>query len=124
VSGPMEPGTPLPWGEWHGDIIAAGDAASDYDDYVIAGIGVSRGSRSSFYSPVKAHKPAGKANAAYIVRACNSFPDLVEAANKAREHLAAIHPAARTGVEQEVLNALADAITKAQAPKDGRGGVL
>ena len=71
--------TSLPWREWHGDIVAEGDEASDYDDYVIAGIGVSYGSRSSVYCPVRAHKPEGKANAAFIVRACNSHSDMLEA---------------------------------------------
>ena len=66
--------TALPWREWHGDIVADGDALSDYDDYVIAGIGTSYGSRSSVYCPVKAHKPEGKANAALIVERVNKGP--------------------------------------------------
>jgi hypothetical protein len=71
-----KPATPLPWKLWHGDIIAEGNSASDYDDYVIAGIGTSNGGRSSPYCPVRAHKPDGQANAAYIVTACNAYPHL------------------------------------------------
>ena len=71
---PRDGHTPLPWKEWHGDIVAEGDAVSDYGDYVIAGIGQSIGSRSSAYSPVRAHKPEGKANAALIVERVNKGP--------------------------------------------------
>ncbi len=68
----LEGTTAGPWSEFHGDIIAAGDTASDYDDYVIAGLGKSTGSRSSVYSPVKAHTREGAANARLIA----SAPDL------------------------------------------------
>jgi hypothetical protein len=78
------PGTPLPWAldaEWSGELHGS-------DGTVIA---LLLGSEQSFQTftidPTKArlgHSPERHANAAYIVRACNAFPELVEALEEAR----------------------------------------
>ena len=67
-----EKATPGPWRIFMGDICVDGD---DGDDRIVAGIGTSRGARSSVYSPIQAHKPEGKANARLIA----ATPDMADA---------------------------------------------
>lgn len=61
--------TPGPWKLGNADIFVDGD---DGDDRVICAIGTAGGFRSSVYSPIRANKPEGKANARLIAAA----PDL------------------------------------------------
>jgi len=69
--------TPLPWKERFCDI--CGPDCDDGDDLVLGCVGRSYGLRSAEYGIVKNHTPEGKANAAFIVRACNSHYELLEA---------------------------------------------
>jgi hypothetical protein len=82
----------------------------DGDDLVIGCVGKSLGMRSHTYGVVRAHKPEGQANLAFIVRACNSHYELLEA-------LEQLHLKAVVGTDDErhsALNAAWAAISKAR----------
>ena len=110
--------TPLPWaayrreprkgvfGEVAADFIHAGPEPKDDTGYNV----VARAYTTHGYDGVAERT----ANAAYIVRACNSFPDLYSAAEIAHATLTSMHPFDRSSEDEQAIEWLERAIAKAR----------
>lgn len=71
-------------------------------------------------------KPTQIANAKFIVRACNSYDDLLEACKKSLDWLSqfAEHAPIEFGGEAELGHRLQDVIAKAEPPNDKENQIL
>src|SRR5690606_35641585 len=82
----IKPGTPLPWGISHGFALTDLDRAAHYvagPDPKSVGIKIA----TPWIEGAWDHDDEAKANAAYIVTACNAYPSLLNGLREARDAL-------------------------------------